>query len=248
MSRCAPVTSGPMSHSAAVAGADGQPGDPLGDLARPARRRPGRPRPRPRSPCSARRPSRSPALTAASAARSRSASGSTTMWFFAPPSACTRLPCAVPRLVDVAGDRGGADEATPPCTSGCASSASTAVLVAVHDVEHAVGQPGLGPQLGQQHRAPTGPSRDGLSTNVLPHAIAIGNEPHRHHRREVERGDHRDHAERLPDRVRRRPRSRRSRENPPLSRCGMPQANSTTSRPRGTSPARVGDAPCRARR
>ena len=33
-----------------------------------------------------------PALTAASAARSRSASGSTSMWFFAPPSACTRLP------------------------------------------------------------------------------------------------------------------------------------------------------------
>ena len=37
-----------------------------------------------------------PADTAASAARSRSASGSTTMWFLAPPSACTRLPCAVP--------------------------------------------------------------------------------------------------------------------------------------------------------
>ena len=29
----------------------------------------------------------------ASAANSRSASGSTTAWFFAPPSACTRLPC-----------------------------------------------------------------------------------------------------------------------------------------------------------
>ena len=37
-----------------------------------------------------------PAFTAASAARSRSASGSTSMWFFAPPSACTRLPLAVP--------------------------------------------------------------------------------------------------------------------------------------------------------
>ena len=36
-----------------------------------------------------------PALTAASAARSRSASGSTSMWFFAPPSACTRLPWPV---------------------------------------------------------------------------------------------------------------------------------------------------------
>ena len=35
------------------------------------------------------------APTAASAARSRSASGSTTMWFLAPPSACTRLPARV---------------------------------------------------------------------------------------------------------------------------------------------------------
>ena len=34
-----------------------------------------------------------PALTAESAARSRSASGSTTMWFLAPPRACTRFPC-----------------------------------------------------------------------------------------------------------------------------------------------------------
>ena len=33
---------------------------------------------------------------AASAAASMSASGSTTMWFFAPPSAWTRLPWLVP--------------------------------------------------------------------------------------------------------------------------------------------------------
>ena len=37
-----------------------------------------------------------PAETAASAAASTSASGRTTMWFFAPPSACTRLPFLVP--------------------------------------------------------------------------------------------------------------------------------------------------------
>ena len=36
------------------------------------------------------------ALTAASAAMSRSASGSTSMWFLAPPRACTRLPFFVP--------------------------------------------------------------------------------------------------------------------------------------------------------
>ena len=35
------------------------------------------------------------AQTSASAAMSRSASGITTAWFFAPPSACTRLPCVV---------------------------------------------------------------------------------------------------------------------------------------------------------
>ena len=37
------------------------------------------------------------AETAASAAPSRSASGMTTMWFFAPPRACTRLPFAEAR-------------------------------------------------------------------------------------------------------------------------------------------------------
>ena len=37
-------------------------------------------------------------------------------------------------------------------------------------------------------------------------------------------------------------------ENPPLSRCGMPQANSTTSRPRATSPAASeATLPCSAR-
>ena len=37
-----------------------------------------------------------PAEMAASAAASRSASGSTTMWFLAPPSAWTRLPARAP--------------------------------------------------------------------------------------------------------------------------------------------------------
>ena len=37
------------------------------------------------------------AATRWSEAKSRSASGSTIAWFFAPPSACTRLPFAVPR-------------------------------------------------------------------------------------------------------------------------------------------------------
>ena len=33
-----------------------------------------------------------PAFTAESATKSKSASGKTSMWFLAPPSACTRLP------------------------------------------------------------------------------------------------------------------------------------------------------------
>jgi hypothetical protein len=37
-----------------------------------------------------------PALTAASAAMSMSASGRTIMWFLAPPSACMRFPAFVP--------------------------------------------------------------------------------------------------------------------------------------------------------
>ena len=46
-------------------------------------------------------------------------------------------------------------------------------LVAVDDVEDAVGQAGLGVQLGDQFDA-DGSRSDGLSTNVLPQAIAIG--------------------------------------------------------------------------
>ncbi len=46
-------------------------------------------------------------------------------------------------------------------------------LVAVHDVEHAVGQAGLGPQLGDEVGR-GGSFSEGLSTTVLPAAMAIG--------------------------------------------------------------------------
>ena len=95
MSRCAPVTSGPMSHPrrpspvriprarSAIFATSSSAMPPTATSAETAMHRsPAEPK---------------PALTAASAARSRSASGSTTMWFFAPPRACTRLPAAVPR-------------------------------------------------------------------------------------------------------------------------------------------------------
>ena len=50
-----------------------------------------------------------------------------------------------------------------------------------------------------------------------------------------------DDAERLADRVRRRRAVEAFSVKPPLSRCGMPQANSTTSWPRATSPSGVGE-------
>jgi hypothetical protein len=85
--------SGPMSESASMP----SPTFSFGRSARRSPRRAGR-RPSPtatttRSPCSARRPSRS-RRDRGVGRHVESASGSTTMWFFAPPSACTRLPCA----------------------------------------------------------------------------------------------------------------------------------------------------------
>ena len=59
--------------------------------------------------------------------------------------------------------------------------------------------------------------------------------PHRHHRREVERRDAGDHAERLADRVR-VDLGRDVPEYSPFARSAMPHANSITSRPRWTSP------------
>ena len=104
-----------------------------------------------------------------------------------------------PGLVDVARDRGRADEA---------DGADILVLedrvdrdlVAVHDVEDAVGQAGLLEQLG-------GPDRCGrILLGRLQHERVAARErrpphPHGHHRREVERRDPGDDAERLPDRV-----------------------------------------------
>ena len=189
MSRCAPVTSGPMSQprrpspvrSAAIRSAilrDQRVGDGV------------RPRP-PREIAMHRSPADpNPAFTAASAARSRSASGSTTMWFFAPPSACTRLPWRGPGLVDVPGDRRGADERDRLRRPGGLEQRVDRDLVAVHDVEHAVGQPGL-----RQSAANQFAGRRVLLARLDDHRVARGDrdreEPHRHHRREVERRDDR---------------------------------------------------------
>ena len=73
-------------------------------------------------------------------------------------------------------------------------------LVAVQDVEDAVGQPGLLPQLGHR-RDRRGVLLARLEDDGVAAGDGDGEEPHRHHGREVERGDDRDHAQRLADRV-----------------------------------------------
>ena len=140
-----------------------------------------------------------PALIAWSAARSRSASGSTSMWFFAPPRAWTRLPCDGAGLVDVLGDRGRADEGDR-LHLGVGEQTVDGDLVAVQHVEDTVGQTGLLPQLRHPQRR-----RRHLLARLQHHGVAGRDgdreEPHRHHGREVERGDDPDHAERLAYRV-----------------------------------------------
>ena len=130
---------------------------------------------------------------------SRSASGSTSMWFLAPPSACTRLPLAVPGLVDVLGDRRRADEADRGDV-GVLEDPVDGHLVALHDVEAPGRQAGLGQQLGEEQRR-----RRILLARLEHERVAagegVGEHPHRHHRREVERRDAGDDAERLADRV-----------------------------------------------
>ena len=121
------------------------------------------------------------------------------MWFLAPPSAWTRLPCVVPGLVDVAGDRRRADEADGRDVRVLEDRVDRD-LVAVDDVEHAVGDARLVEQLGEEDRR-----RGVLLGRLEDERVAArdgGREhPHRHHRREVERGDAGDHAERLADLV-----------------------------------------------
>lgn len=100
--------------------------------------------------------------------------------------------------MDVAGDRGGADEGD----GGDVRVLQEAVdgrLVTVDDVEHAVGQPGLAEEFGQLQGC-RGVLLAGLEDEGVAAGDGEGEHPHRHHGREVERCDARDHAERLADR------------------------------------------------
>ena len=72
-------------------------------------------------------------------------------------------------------------------------------LVALHDVEHAIGQAGLLQQVGDEQRR-----RRVALARLQDEAVAAGDRdrehPHRHHARKVERRDARDDAERLAQR------------------------------------------------
>ena len=70
----------------------------------------------------------------------------------------------------------------------------------MYDVEHAVGQAGLGPQLGDHGRR-GGIALAGLEDERVAARDRNRVHPHRHHDREVERSDPGDHSEWLAERV-----------------------------------------------
>ncbi len=122
------------------------------------------------------------------------------MWFFAPPSAWQRLPLAVAVLVDVAGDRRRADEGDRRRRRDARAASRRRRLSPMTTLKTPSGRPASCSSSATQSEA-DGSFSDGLSTNVLPHAMRGRPHPHGHHRREVERRDAGDDAERLPDRV-----------------------------------------------
>src|SRR5438309_876245 len=162
-----------------------------------------------------------------------SASGITTMWFLAPPSACTRLPLTEP-VAKTYFAIGVEPTKLTAATRGSVSSVSTASLSPFTTFSTPGGAPASSissaRRMGQD-----GSFSEGLRMKVLPQAIATGNI---HigtiagklkgvipaHTPSGWRIEYRSMpAEMLP-------------ENSPFIRCGMPQANSTTSRPRWIEP------------
>ena len=127
-----------------------------------------------------------------------SASGITIMWFLAPPKHCARLLWAQRGRVDVFGDRRGADETDGPDPR-VGQDRIDRFLVAVDDIEHALGQAGLEQELAEPHR-----HRRIALRRLEDKGVAAGERrgefPHRDHRREIKRGDAGDDAERLPHR------------------------------------------------
>ena len=84
--------------------------------------------------------------------------------------------------------------------SGCSRIASTATLSPWTTLKTPSGTPASLSSSARKIDA-DGSFSEGLRMNVFPHAIALAEHPHRDHRREVERRDARDDAERLADLV-----------------------------------------------
>lgn len=174
------------------------------------------------------------AETAASAAASRSASGRTSMWFFAPPSAWTRLPLAeaVAWMYRAMGVDPTKETAA---TSGWASSPSTAALSPCRTFSTPSGSPASAASSASRLAA-DGSFSLGLRTKVFPHAIASGN---------IHIGTMAGKLNGVmpattPTGCRIEETSTRLEtwvDSSPLSWVVMPQASSTISRPRATSPS-----------
>ena len=162
---------------------------------------------------------------------SRSASGMMIRWFLAPPAACTRLPCRRAGLVDVPGDGRRADEGDRPAPADASSSASTAVLSPCTMLNTPGRQARLGEQFAQFHRR-----QRHLFRRLQDERVAAGDRhgehPQRHHRRKIERRDADADADRMPARLAIDAAAPGSPAICPISRLGMPQANSTISMPR----------------
>ncbi len=113
-----------------------------------------------------------PALTMASAARSRSASGRITAWFLAPPRAWTRLPAAVPVAYTYWAI--GVDPTKDTLLIlGLVSSSSTTVLSPCRTLNTPSGRPASF-HSAASHSEADGSFSEGLSTTVLPAAMATG--------------------------------------------------------------------------
>ena len=103
---------------------------------------------------------------------SGSASGMTTIAFFAPPSAWTRLPFSRGARVDVAGDVGGADE-RDRVDLRVVEEAVDRVAAAVEEVDDA-GREVLAAASSTIRSDASGSRSEGLRTTVFPHATANG--------------------------------------------------------------------------
>src|SRR6478735_9202469 len=155
------------------------------------------------------------------------------MWFLAPPRACTRLPARLARSYTYSAI-GVEPTKLIEATSGWSSRPSTATLSPCSTVKTPSGRP-ASCQSSAIQIAAEGSFSLGLRTTVLPAAIAMG----KNHIGTIAGKLNGLMMPTTPSGWRIECTStpvETCGELPPLSRCGMPQATSTTSWPRATSP------------